>query len=81
MARGGPRCPKGGWVEYRDGPWYKMALGNQKKNYYTVPDRACSSVQAERCGSARANTEVRAVFGLRAMHINRDRMIRLSTGL
>ena len=30
MAKGDQKCPKGGWVEYRNGPWYKLALGKKQ---------------------------------------------------
>ena len=30
MAKGDKRCPKGGWVDYRNGPWYKLALGKKQ---------------------------------------------------
>eukprot|EP00966_Prymnesium_polylepis_P125622 2904401-Prymnesium_polylepis.1 len=30
MAKGDKKCPKGGWVDYRNGPWYKIALGKQQ---------------------------------------------------
>ena len=30
MSKGDKKCPKGGWIEYRNGPWYKLALGRQQ---------------------------------------------------
>ena len=30
MAKGDKKCPKGGWVEYRNGAWYKMTLGKEQ---------------------------------------------------
>ena len=30
MAKGDQKFPKGGWVEYRNGPWYKLALGKKQ---------------------------------------------------
>ena len=30
MAKGDPKCPKGGWVEYRNGAWYKLSFGMEQ---------------------------------------------------
>jgi hypothetical protein len=30
VAKGDGRCPKGGWVDYRNGPWYKLSLGKEQ---------------------------------------------------
>ena len=30
MAKGDKKCPKGGWVDYRNGPWYKLVFGKKQ---------------------------------------------------
>ena len=27
------RCPKGGWADYRSGPWYKLLAGLEQGAY------------------------------------------------
>ena len=34
MAKGSKgKCPKGGWAEYRSGPWYKMRFGHEQGDF------------------------------------------------
>ena len=29
-SKGDQKCPKGGWVEYRNGAWYKLSFGKEQ---------------------------------------------------
>ena len=30
------RCPKGGWSDYRSGPWYKLIFGAEQGTFLTA---------------------------------------------
>lgn len=37
MAKGDKeRCPKGGWPEYRNGPWFKQIFGHDQGDLVTA---------------------------------------------
>ena len=40
------RCPKGGWADYRSGPWYKLLAGLEQGAY--MKDKARQGVRARR---------------------------------